>query len=105
MDSSKSRRMKYPYTFSSKLALFPWAFHFKHNWLFRWWFVGMGLSLPIFAYISSKACKAGVSSYSSIKKSVKKNSCMLLAFLICGTIIDLLYKRHQIEINLVDISL
>ncbi|KAL7640835.1 UNVERIFIED_CONTAM: hypothetical protein RMT77_009110 [Armadillidium vulgare] len=55
MDSSKSRRMKYPYTFSSKLALFPWAFHFKHNWLFRWWFVGMGLSLPIFAYISSKA--------------------------------------------------
>ncbi|KAL1414799.1 hypothetical protein MTO96_007261 [Rhipicephalus appendiculatus] len=35
-----SRRMKYPYTASAKIAQFPYKWHFQHFWLVRYFFCG-----------------------------------------------------------------
>ncbi|KAK2716549.1 hypothetical protein QYM36_006884 [Artemia franciscana] len=50
-----SRRMKYPYTISAKIAQFPHRFYFEKSRHYRWWFYGMAASLPLFFWISSVA--------------------------------------------------
>ncbi|XP_050036817.1 uncharacterized protein roh [Dermacentor andersoni] len=35
-----SRRMKYPYTLTAKIAQFPYKFHFKNFWLIRYYLCG-----------------------------------------------------------------
>ncbi|XP_020291112.1 uncharacterized protein LOC109858362 [Pseudomyrmex gracilis] len=42
------RRMKFPYTFTAKFAQFPHAYYTKHSWLFRYWHIGILLTIPIF---------------------------------------------------------
>lgn len=49
------RRMKYPYTFTAKFAQFPYAYYTKHSWLFRYWHIGVLLTIPIF-YKIQKLC-------------------------------------------------
>lgn len=41
------RPMKYPYTFSAKIAQFPYKFYLKNSWLARYWLIGMAASLPL----------------------------------------------------------
>ncbi|XP_043462020.1 uncharacterized protein LOC122498390 [Leptopilina heterotoma] len=31
-----SRKMKYPYTYSAKIAQFPYQYYFKHSWMIRY---------------------------------------------------------------------
>lgn len=50
------RTMKYPYTFTAKLAHFPYAYYWKNNWFFRYFCYGSVLCLPIF-YKIQKMCK------------------------------------------------
>lgn len=42
------RPMKYPYTFSAKLAQFPWKFYYNNQWIFRYWGLSVILCLPVF---------------------------------------------------------
>ena len=45
------RPMKYPYTFSAKIAQFPYKFYLQNSWLARYWLVGIVASLPLFYQI------------------------------------------------------
>lgn len=49
------RPMKYPYTFSAKIAQFPYKFYFNNNWIARWYIVGVLLTIPVFKSISNLA--------------------------------------------------
>lgn len=42
------RPMKYPYTFTAKLAQFPLKFHIKNQWIWRYYFIALGCCVPIF---------------------------------------------------------
>ena len=50
-----SRPMKYPYTFSAKIAQFPYKFYWNNNWMFRYYPYGVLAALPVFVYISRKS--------------------------------------------------
>jgi hypothetical protein len=43
-----ARPMKFPYTFSAKVAQFPLKFHIKNNWIWRYYLIAVGVSIPIF---------------------------------------------------------
>jgi len=51
------RRMRYPYTFTAKIAQFPYKYYAKHSWLYKYWLVGVVVSIPIF-YQIEKLCKS-----------------------------------------------
>lgn len=44
------RPMKYPYTFSAKLVQFPWVFYIKKNWIWQYYFLAVGVCVPIFNF-------------------------------------------------------
>jgi hypothetical protein len=50
------RPMKYPYTFAAKIAQFPWKFHINNNWMFRYYLIAVGITMPLFIKIG-KMCK------------------------------------------------
>lgn len=60
-DSAKpvGRPMKYPYTYSAKIAQFPYKFYFQNSWLARYWVFGMVAVFPLF-YKIHKAGKLNV---------------------------------------------
>jgi hypothetical protein len=43
-----ARPMKYPYTFSAKIAQFPLKFHVQNNWVWRYYLIAVGVCIPIF---------------------------------------------------------
>ncbi|CAH1990143.1 unnamed protein product [Acanthoscelides obtectus] len=47
-----ARPMKFPYTFSAKIAQFPYRYYFKNQWIFHYYVYAVGLCIPIFMYIS-----------------------------------------------------
>jgi len=49
------RPMKFPYTFSSKIAQFPIKHYIKNQWIWRYYFIALGVSLPVFYKISKLA--------------------------------------------------
>ncbi|XP_031620253.1 uncharacterized protein LOC116338871 [Contarinia nasturtii] len=44
------RPMKYPYTFSAKIAQFPYKLYFTHpnSWLYKYWAISIVLCTPFF---------------------------------------------------------
>lgn len=48
--------MKYPYTFTAKVAQFPVQHYIKNVWVLRYYAFGVGLSAPLFYWIQKK-CK------------------------------------------------
>lgn len=42
------RPMKYPYTFSAKIAQFPYKFYYQNSWLARYWLFGIAAAFPLF---------------------------------------------------------
>ncbi|KYN28418.1 PREDICTED: uncharacterized protein LOC108770428 [Trachymyrmex cornetzi] len=42
------RRMKYPYTFTAKIAQFPYKYYWKHSWLYRYFLLSSLITVPIF---------------------------------------------------------
>ncbi|XP_066249689.1 uncharacterized protein roh [Euwallacea similis] len=47
-----ARPMKFPYTFSAKLAQFPYKFYFNNNWVVKYYCFALVLTIPIFRSIS-----------------------------------------------------
>lgn len=46
------RPMKFPYTFSAKIAQFPYKFYIKNQWMWRYYIIGVAVSAPVFYKIS-----------------------------------------------------
>lgn len=49
------RAMKYPYTLSAKLGMFPWKHHMTHSWLYRYYAIGVVVSIPAFMWLNGKS--------------------------------------------------
>lgn len=52
-DKPVGRPMKFPYTFSAKLAQFPFKFYVQKQWIWKYYAVAFGLCIPVFYKISS----------------------------------------------------
>lgn len=46
-----SRKMIFPYTFTSKVVQFPFNLHLKHHWMFPWLLGATILTAPLFYQI------------------------------------------------------
>ncbi|XP_071533889.1 uncharacterized protein roh isoform X4 [Panulirus ornatus] len=67
-DKMSGRTMKFPYTFSSKVALFPYNYYFKNVWFVRYYIVGATLCIPVFTWIQKQACSpANVAAFEAKK--------------------------------------
>ncbi|XP_046402505.1 uncharacterized protein LOC124168352 [Ischnura elegans] len=49
------RRMKFPYTFSAKIAQFPLRWHIQNQWIWRYYFISVAACIPVFYSISKLA--------------------------------------------------
>ena len=49
------RQMKYPYTFTAKLAMFPWKHHFSGHWIYKYTVVGIIAGYPVFAWLNEQS--------------------------------------------------
>jgi len=52
-------QMKYPYTLTAKLAMFPWKHHISSSWMYRYYAIGVVASLPIFVWLNGKINSPG----------------------------------------------
>jgi hypothetical protein len=43
-----SRPMKYPYTFSAKIAQFPLKYYIKNQWIWKYYSMAVLVCLPVF---------------------------------------------------------
>lgn len=50
-DKAVGRPMKFPYTFSAKMAQFPWKFYFGKQWVWKYFGLSVIVCLPIFKKI------------------------------------------------------
>uniref|UniRef100_A0A182YH53 Uncharacterized protein n=2 Tax=Anopheles TaxID=7164 RepID=A0A182YH53_ANOST len=55
MSDPVARPMKFPYTFSAKVAQFPIQHYFKNQWIWRYYFIAFGVSIPLFYKIHKLA--------------------------------------------------
>lgn len=55
-EEAPRRPMKFPYTFSAKIAQFPLKFYIQNQWIWKYYLVGLAISLPVF-YKIHKLCK------------------------------------------------
>ncbi|CAD7085172.1 unnamed protein product [Hermetia illucens] len=44
--------MKFPYTFSAKVAQFPFRYYIQNQWIWRYYLIACGVCLPVFYKIS-----------------------------------------------------
>jgi len=51
-----SRPMKYPYTFSAKIAQFPLKHYIKNQWIWKYYTMAVVVCLPVF-YSIGRLCK------------------------------------------------
>ncbi|XP_050076036.1 uncharacterized protein LOC126563434 [Anopheles maculipalpis] len=49
------RRVKFPYTYTAKIVQFPYQHYVKNQWIWRFYFIAFGLSLPLFYKLHSLA--------------------------------------------------
>uniref|UniRef100_A0A182X6E2 Uncharacterized protein n=1 Tax=Anopheles quadriannulatus TaxID=34691 RepID=A0A182X6E2_ANOQN len=54
-EQSVSRTVKYPYTYTQKIVQFPYKHYYKNQWIWRFYFISLGLSLPLFYKLHSLA--------------------------------------------------
>lgn len=57
--ADNSRQMKFPYTFSAKIAQFPIKFYINNNWLWKYYLYGFLVSIPIFYKIHQMSNSPG----------------------------------------------
>lgn len=46
-----ARPMKYPYTFTAKIAQFPWKFYISKSWVYRYYAIAVVVTFPVFVKI------------------------------------------------------
>ncbi|XP_068619218.1 uncharacterized protein roh [Battus philenor] len=69
MSETPSRPMKFPYTISAKIAQFPLKYYLQNQWIWRYWFIGIGVSLPVFYKIHKMAnSPENVSKWAEIRR-------------------------------------
>ncbi|CAK1583951.1 unnamed protein product [Parnassius mnemosyne] len=69
MSETPRRPMKFPYTFSAKIAQFPLKYYIQNQWIWRYWFIGMGVCLPVFYKINKMAnSPENVSKWAEIRR-------------------------------------
>ena len=56
--------MKYPYTLSAKVAMFPWKHHMSQSWLYKYYAIGVVATLPIFVWLNGKSNKHSFTTFS-----------------------------------------
>lgn len=60
------RPMKFPYTFSAKIAQFPLKFHIQKQWIWRYYAIALVLTTPVF-YKIGKLCECVVVFFNNVK--------------------------------------
>ncbi|XP_065155892.1 uncharacterized protein [Atheta coriaria] len=45
--------MKFPYTFTAKLIQFPWKYYIRNQWIWKYYFIAVIVSIPVFKKISN----------------------------------------------------
>ncbi|CAG5004385.1 unnamed protein product [Parnassius apollo] len=69
MSETPGRPMKFPYTFSAKVAQFPLKFYIQNQWIWRYWFISFGVCLPVFYKIHKMAnSPENVSKWAEIRR-------------------------------------
>uniref|UniRef100_A0A2A4JH47 Uncharacterized protein n=1 Tax=Heliothis virescens TaxID=7102 RepID=A0A2A4JH47_HELVI len=69
MSESAGRPMKFPYTFSAKIAQFPLKFYVQNQWIWKYWAIGVVVSLPVFYKIHKLANSPGnVAKWAEIRR-------------------------------------
>jgi len=49
------RVMKFPYTTTAQLGLFPYRFYWNNQWLFKYWLIACVVTFPVFNAIDKLA--------------------------------------------------
>lgn len=52
VEKPAGRPMRYPYTFSAKIAQFPIKHYIKNQWIWRYYFIAAVACVPVFYKIS-----------------------------------------------------
>lgn len=47
--------MKYPYTLTAKIAMFPWKHHMGKSWIYKYYVIGVVATLPVYAWLNDKS--------------------------------------------------
>ncbi|KAJ8723643.1 hypothetical protein PYW07_007623 [Mythimna separata] len=69
MSSAPGRPMKFPYTFSAKIAQFPMKFYVQNQWIWKYWMIGIAVSVPVFYKIHKLANSPGnVAKWAEIRR-------------------------------------
>ena len=53
------RPMRYPYSFSAKIAQFPFKHYIKNQWIWIYYFISVAACIPVFYKISKLANSTG----------------------------------------------
>merc|ERR1712055_3910 len=68
------RTMKYPYTMSAKIAHFPYGYHWRKVWLFRWMIYTSIFMIPIWRKIGQATyAPANVAKWKEIRAGYYKH--------------------------------
>ncbi|XP_046652664.1 uncharacterized protein LOC124343372 [Daphnia pulicaria] len=53
------RMMKYPYTLTAKIGMFPFKHHMSKSWIYKYYAVGVLTTFPIFVWLNDKINSPG----------------------------------------------
>ncbi|XP_075983249.1 reduction of Rh1 [Anticarsia gemmatalis] len=68
-ESAPGRPMKFPYTFSAKVAQFPMKFYVSNQWIWKYWMIGIAVTVPVFYKIHKLAnSPENVSKWAEIRR-------------------------------------
>ncbi|XP_045474858.1 uncharacterized protein LOC123680801 [Harmonia axyridis] len=74
LNLKSERPMKFPYTTAAQLMQFPYAYHWKNQWTFRYYFYAIILSAPVFYKIGRLANnESNVQKWKEIKQKEQEH--------------------------------
>lgn len=66
---STNRKMKYPYTWTAKIAQFPYKHYYENSWAFRYWLYGVVVCAPMFYMLQKMSySKENVEKWAEIRR-------------------------------------
>ncbi|XP_055907733.1 uncharacterized protein LOC129942714 [Eupeodes corollae] len=69
IEKPAGRPMKFPYTFSAKIAQFPFKFYVQNQWVWKYYLIGLAVSFPVFYKIHKLAnSPENVAAHAAAKK-------------------------------------
>ncbi|XP_044755254.1 uncharacterized protein LOC123314192 [Coccinella septempunctata] len=68
------RPMKYPYTLAAQIMQFPYAFHLKNQWIWRYYVYAVIVCVPVFWKLNKMANSPGnVQKWKELKRLEKEH--------------------------------